>query len=69
MLDSLKDQDHSLGSDRKSSSARQRPGTSSTEATDVLYELFTLLNEYSPSWYTEQHYQRAKDVLTRMGKL
>ena len=30
---------------------------------DVLGELHTLLEEHSPTWYTQRHYERAENAL------
>jgi hypothetical protein len=30
---------------------------------EVLAELYGLLEEYAPSWYTQQHHQRAESAL------
>ena len=30
---------------------------------DALGELHTLLKQYSPTWYTQQHYERAESAL------
>ena len=30
---------------------------------DVFIELFNLLEEYAPAWYTEEHHQRAMAAL------
>jgi len=35
---------------------RDRP--SSTKPTEVLAEIFELLEEYGPAWYTEEHHDR-----------
>ena len=35
----------------------------SAKIADVFMELFNLLEEYSPLWYTEEHHRRAKEAL------
>ena len=32
---------------------------------EVLEELFQLLEEYAPTWYTEEHHNRAVEALRR----
>jgi hypothetical protein len=34
-----------------------------TRAMEALAELYGLLEEYAPSWYTQQHHQRAESAL------
>jgi len=36
---------------------------------DVLGELHTLLEEHSPTWYTQRHYEQARDALQRLNGL
>lgn len=36
---------------------------------DVLWELHALLEEYSPSWYTQRHYEHAEIALQRVNGL
>lgn len=36
---------------------------------DVLGELHTLLEEYSPTWYTQRHYQQARNALQQVNAL
>ena len=36
---------------------------------DVLGELHTLLEEYSPTWYTQRHYERAESALRLANSL
>jgi len=35
----------------------------SAKVGDVLAELFNLLEQYAPAWYTEEHHQRAIEAL------
>jgi hypothetical protein len=42
---------------------------SETATADALAELYRLLNDYAPLWYTERHHQRAENVLRMLGKL
>jgi hypothetical protein len=42
--------------ERKRSSKR-------TREREVLFELRTLLEEYSPAWYTEEHHRRLQSAL------
>jgi hypothetical protein len=37
--------------------------------TEALQELFVLLEDYAPVWYTEEHHNRALEALERSGKL
>jgi hypothetical protein len=39
-----------------------------TLLTEVLEELYLLLEDYAPAWYTEFHHERAKAVLASMRK-
>lgn len=39
--------------------------TSAPTAREVLEELFLLLEDYAPAWYTEQHHNRAVAALMR----
>ncbi len=41
----------------------ERDGTQSESAKEVLANLFSLLEEYAPSWYTQQHHDRAVAAL------
>jgi len=34
-----------------------------SNAKDVLRELYLLLEDYAPVWYTEEHYKRALNAL------
>jgi len=36
---------------------------------DVLGELHTLLEEYSPTWYTQRHYEQARNALQQLNGL
>jgi hypothetical protein len=71
MSDGLNEQAHapSEGTDSEANGAGSDQDSLAGEAADVLYELFTLLNEYAPSWYTERHHMRARKTLAKMGKL
>ena len=40
-----------------------------TEAINVLWELYDLLEMYSPQWYTEEYHRRAESVLQRFRKI
>jgi hypothetical protein len=35
-------------------------------AAEALAELYGLLEEYAPSWYTQQHHQRAESALRQL---
>ena len=39
------------------------------ESVDTLAELYQLLNNYAPQWYTERHYERTTSVLRNLGRL
>lgn len=41
----------------------RRPSQQSTSTKEVLRELFTLLEEYAPTWYSENLHNRAVDAL------
>lgn len=41
----------------------RRRSQQSTSTKDVLRELFTLLEEYAPTWYSENLHNRAVDAL------
>jgi hypothetical protein len=45
--------------------------TSSTlsHARDVLDELRTLLSDYSPTWFTQAHYERTEEALRGLNRL
>jgi|GEM_PF-6228551 hypothetical protein len=36
---------------------------------DALAELYDLLRDYAPPWYTERHHQKAENVLRMLGRL
>ena len=36
--------------------------------TKVLTEIYELLEEYAPPWYTEEHHERVKAVLSLLRK-
>jgi hypothetical protein len=39
-----------------------------TRAADALAELYDLLEEYAPTWYTQQHHERAESALRLLNK-
>ena len=39
------------------------PAKKSSAVTTVLEELFVLLEDYGPVWYTQEHHDRAVDAL------
>jgi len=43
-----------------------RPET--TQLEDALLELYNLLEEYAPSWYTEEHHNRAESALRSLRR-
>jgi len=45
---------------------RTRP---SCEASDVLSELFNLLEDYAPEWYTEKHHDALRVILEKMSRM
>ncbi len=45
---------------------RSRP---SCEARDVLSELFYLLADYAPEWYTEKHHDALRMILEKMDRM
>ena len=40
-----------------------------TATADALAELYNLLKDYAPPWYTESQYQKTEDVLRMLGRL
>lgn len=42
--------------------------TQSPSAAEVLLELFNLLEQYAPIWYTEEHHNRAEAALRAFQK-
>jgi hypothetical protein len=40
-----------------------------TRATDVLAELYELLEKYAPTWYTQHHHEKAESALRLVKKL
>ena len=42
---------------------------SESVSADALAELYDLLKDYAPSWYTDRHRRRAEDVLRMLGRL
>jgi len=40
-----------------------------TRATDVLAELYELLEKYAPTWYTQRHHEKAESALRLVKKL
>lgn len=45
---------------------RKRPGC---EASAFLSELFNLLEDYSPEWYTEKHHDALRRILEKMNRM
>jgi len=45
---------------------RTRP---SCEASDVLSELFNLLEDYALEWYTEKHHDALRVILEKMSRM
>ncbi len=43
--------------------SREAPGSQVSELLAVLGELFELLEDYAPAWYTEAHHNRAAAAL------
>lgn len=39
------------------------PTSKASDATAVLEELFVLLEDYAPAWYTQEHHDRALHAL------
>jgi len=39
------------------------------EVTDVMREMYTLLQDYSPSWYSEHHHNRIQQALRQLERL
>ena len=50
-------------------SAAQDVNNTETDLAAALTELYGLLNDYAPPWYSERHYQRTQAVLKRLGRL
>jgi hypothetical protein len=38
-------------------------------ATDALAELYQLLEDYAPTWYSEQHHKKAESALRALKKV
>lgn len=50
--------------------AAERDGNKSETATaDALAELYYLLSDYAPPWYTERHHRKTQNVLRLLGRL
>ena len=47
----------------RSTSVASMDSHSSAEASAALRELFELLEDYAPAWYTEEHHNRAAAAL------
>jgi len=45
---------------------RPRP---SCEASDVLSELFNMLEDYAPEWYTQKHHDALRVILEKMSRM
>jgi hypothetical protein len=41
----------------------------SCEASTVLSELFNLLGDYAPEWYTEKHHDALRGILEKMNRM
>jgi hypothetical protein len=46
----------------------QTSGTIS-QVRDILNELHTLLSDYSPTWFTQAHYERTEEALRGLNRL
>ena len=51
---------------RPPDAVRSKP---SCEASDVLSELFNLLEGYAPEWYTEKHHDALRVILEKMNRM
>jgi hypothetical protein len=45
---------------------RARP---TCEASDILSELFVLLEDYAPEWYTQEHHDMLQATLEKMSRM
>ena len=43
--------------------------TPSCAASDVLSELFNLLEDFAPEWYTEKHHDALRGILEKMSRM
>ena len=46
-----------------SAETKRRQGINDSNARVVLQELYLLLEDYAPVWYTEEHHKRALEAL------
>lgn len=51
---------------RPANAVRNKP---SCEASDVLSELFKLLEDYAPEWYTRNHHNTLRVILEKMERI
>jgi hypothetical protein len=51
---------------RPSDVSRTRP---TCEAATILSELFDLLEEYAPEWYTQEHHDALQATLEKMSRM
>ena len=54
--------------DRRQGAAQGEVQSDKSKAAEVLWEFFSLLEEYAPVWYTEQHHDRAVVALRVLDK-
>ena len=52
-----------LSKRRSSSAVSNRTQTNSLRLVEALSDLYQLLEEYAPSWYTEEHREKAEAAL------
>ena len=52
-----------------SATAAQGVNHAETDFAAALAELYGLLNDYAPPWYSERHYQQTRNVLRKLGRL
>ena len=51
------------------STVQREANDTATDPAETLAELYCLLNDYAPQWYTEGHYLRTTEVLRRLGRV
>lgn len=54
--------------ERRQGSAQGELQSDKSNAAEVLWEVFNLLEEYAPRWYTEQHHDRVVVALHILDK-
>ena len=58
-----------LSKRRSSSAVSNRTQTNSLRLVEALSDLYQLLEEYAPSWYTEEHREKAEAALCSSNRV